>query len=186
VVTPTPTPITNPFKDVKGTDWFYDSVMWAVTNNVTGGTSATTFSPDASCTRGQVVTFLWAAAGRPEPVSTTNPFTDVSEKDWFYQPVLWAVENGITAGTSPTKFSPNASCTRAQVVTFLYAAQGRPEISGSGDFRDVKDTDWFAKPVVWAAQNAITGGVGNNNFGPERTCTRSQIVTFLYKASMLS
>jgi hypothetical protein len=125
VVTPTPTPITNPFKDVKDTDWFYAPVMWAVTNNVTGGTSATTFSPDASCTRGQVVTFLWAAAGRPAPVSTDNPFTDVSEKDWFYQPVLWAVENGITAGTSPTKFSPDASCTRAQVVTFLSKVYGK-------------------------------------------------------------
>ena len=160
--------------------------MWAVQNSVTGGTSATTFSPDGDCTRAQVVTFLWAAAGRPEPVGTSNPFKDISEQDWFYQPVLWAVENQITAGTSADTFGPEDTCTRAQVVTFLYAAAGRPVITDSSDFRDVKDTDWFAKPVVWAAQNAITGGVGNNSFGPDRTCTRGQIVTFLYKASMLS
>ena len=159
--------------------------MWAVENTVTGGTSATTFSPNDSCTRAQVVTFLWAANGRPEPQSTELPFKDVTPADWYYKAVLWAAENSITGGTSATTFSPNDICTRAQVVTFLYAAQGRPEIAGSPDFKDVKDGDWFAKPVVWAAEHQVTGGIGDGKFGPDQTCTRSQIVMFLYKASML-
>ena len=184
--TPTPTPITNPFEDVKSSDWFYDAVLWAVRNEVTGGTSPTTFSPDGDCTRAQVVTFLWAASGRPEPMGKDNPFSDVSTADWYCKAVLWAVENGITAGTAKDKFSPEDICTRAQVVTFLYAAQGRPAIDGTPDFKDVTAADWFAKPVVWAASNGITGGVGDGCFGPERTCTRSQIVMFLYKASLLS
>jgi len=186
VPTPTPTPITNPFEDVKNSDWFYDAVLWAVRNEVTGGTSPTTFSPDGDCTRAQVVTFLWAASGRPEPMGKDNPFSDVSTADWYCKAVLWAVENGITAGTAKDKFSPEDICTRAQVVTFLYAAQGRPAIDGTPDFKDVTAADWFAKPVVWAASNGITGGVGDGCFGPERTCTRSQIVMFLYKASLLS
>ena len=101
--------------------------------------------------------------------------------DWYYQPVLWAVEQGITGGTSATTFSPDAPCTRAQVVTFLYAAEGKPSVAGGSGFGDVADTDWFAKPVIWAAQNDVTGGIGDGKFGPAQTCTRAQVVTFLYK-----
>ena len=171
----------NPFTDVTVADWFMKPVMWAVGTGVTGGTSPNTFSPEASCTRGQVVTFLWAAAGKPAPQTTDNPFEDVQASDWYYQPVLWAVEQGITGGTSATTFSPDAPCTRAQVVTFLYAAEGKPSVAGGSGFVDVADTDWFAKPVIWAAQNDVTGGIGDGKFGPDQTCTRAQVVTFLYK-----
>ena len=108
--------------------------------------------------------------------------TDVSENDWYYKAVLWAVEQGITGGTSATTFSPDAPCTRAQVVTFLYAAQGKPAVKGESAFTDVANDAWYAKPVIWAVQNGITSGIGNNKFGPEQTCTRAQIVLFLYKA----
>ena len=156
--------------------------MWAVAANVTGGTSSTTFSPNTPCTRGQVVTFLWAAEGRPEPTTSRNPFTDVKESDWYYKAVLWAVENGITKGTSTTTFSPNQDCTRAQIVTFLYAAENRPFIySYDNGFADVKESDWFYAPVMWAAENEVTGGNGGGKFGPNNVCTRGQIVTFLYK-----
>ena len=114
------------FTDVTEADWFHTPVQWAVENGITSGLSDTAFGPDVTCTRGQVVTFLWAAAGRPEPTSVGTPFSDVSAADWFYAPVLWAVENGITGGLSPDSFGPNEPCTRAQVVTFLYAAADRP------------------------------------------------------------
>ena len=188
--TPTPTPEPtpeqpkNPFEDVKESDWYYNSVMWAVAANVTGGTSPTTFSPENPCTRGQVVTFLWAANGRPEPPVTGNPFTDVSESDWYYKAVLWAVENGITKGTSATTFSPEQDCTRAQIVTFLYAAENRPFVySYDNSFTDVKESDWFYEPVMWAAENGVTGGIGGGKFGPNNVCTRGQIVTFLFKVN---
>ena len=182
MVTPTPTPVVdNPFTDVAEHDWFFNPVMWAFENNVTGGTSATTFGPEDSCTRAQVVTFLWAANGRPEPKMALNPFMDVSETDWYYKPVLWAVENGITGGVAKNRFGPEQTCTRAQIVTFLYAAVEKPPVVGSSAFEDVADSDWFAKPVIWAAQNEVTGGIGDGKFGPEQTCTRAQVVTFLYK-----
>ena len=151
-------------------------------SNVTGGTSATAFSPENACTRAQVVQFLWAANGRPEPKLLFCPFGDVSEDDWYYQAVLWAVEKGITGGTSATTFSPDDTCTRAQVVTFLYAASGKPTVEGASSFADVADDVWFAKPVIWAVQNDITGGIGGGCFGPDNTCTRAQIALFLYKA----
>ena len=173
--------ITNPFSDVKESDWFYNSVMWAVENAVTGGKTATTFAPNDSCTRAQVVTFLWAANGKPEPVSANNPFTDVADDAWYAKAVLWAVENGITAGISADAFGPNQTCTRAQIVTFLYAAVGKPAVNGSSDFVDVANADWFVKPVLWAAQNRVTSGIGGGMFGPEQTCTRAEVVTFLYK-----
>ena len=128
-----------------------------------------------------MVTFLWAANGKPAPKTTENPFKDVKSTDWFYQPVLWAVENGITGGIAADQFGPNQTCTRGQIVTFLYAAVEKPEIEGSSTFKDVKDTDWFAKPVIWAAQNEVTGGIGDGKFGPNNTCTRCQVVMFLYK-----
>ena len=182
-VKPTPPPADNPFSDVAESDWFHAPVLWAVQNGVTGGTSPTTFSPDAFCTRAQVVTFLWAANGKPEPTSMNNPFTDVSDSAWYCKAVMWAVEKGITGGTSPTTFSPDAFCTRAQVATFLYAAEGKPAVKNpNNEFIDVPDGAWYLNPVLWAKENDITGGIGGGKFGPDQTCTRAQIATFLYKA----
>ena len=186
VVTPTPTPtpsvpVENPFTDVPNGAWYAAPVLWAKANNVTGGTSATTFGPDDSCTRAQVVTFLWAANGKPEPKSMNNPFTDVANDAWYLKPVLWAVEQGITGGVAEGKFGPDQTCTRAQIATFLYAAKGKPAVNGTSTFKDVANGDWFAKPVIWAAENEVTGGIGDGKFGPNNTCTRAQVVTFLYK-----
>ena len=171
------------FTDVTEADWFYNPVKWALRTNVTSGISETVFGPYDSCTRAQVVTFLWAANGKPEPAGSEEPFEDVSESDWFYKPVLWAVENGITGGTSETTFSPNDPCTRAQVVTFLWADAGKPNsLHGDIPFNDTFVGDWFLGPVLWAVRNDITGGTGNGMFSPYATCTRGQVVTFLYKA----
>ena len=160
--------------------------MWAKENGVTGGKTADTFAPLDSCTRAQVVTFLWAANGKPEPKTTINPFDDVADDAWYLKPVLWAVENGITSGISKREFGPEQTCTRAQVVTFLYASAGKPApTTGNISFTDVSAADWFVNPVLWAVENDITGGIGNDMFGPNNTCTRAQVVTFLYKASQL-
>ena len=182
-VTPTPTPPAgnNPFTDVPNDAWYAAPVLWAKANNVTGGKTETTFGPDDGCTRAQVVTFLWAANGKPEPKSMNNPFKDVADNAWYLKPVLWAVEQGITGGVAEGKFGPEQTCTRAQIATFLYAAAGKPEVSGKSSFKDVADSDWFAKPIIWAAQNEVTGGIGDGKFGPNNTCTRAQVVTFLYK-----
>ena len=155
--------------------------MWAKDTGVTGGKTATTFAPNEGCTRAQVVTFLWAANGKPEPKSSLNPFDDVSKDAWYLKAVLWAVENGITGGVADRMFGPDQTCTRAQIVTFLYAATGKPDIVGNSIFTDVADSDWFAKPVIWAANNEVTGGIGDGKFGPNDTCTRAQVVTFLMK-----
>ena len=168
------------FHDVTRFDYFYDAVKWAVDHNITSGTGRFTFSPNAVCTRAQTVTFLWRAAGSPRPVSTVNPFTDVHYGDYFYQAVLWAVENGITMGTSATTFSPDATVTRAQVVTFLWRANGQPAAWNSG-FTDVSADAYYAKAVAWAVQNGITTGTGFGVFSPDAACTRAQIVTFLYR-----
>ncbi len=178
---PPPDPGKDGFLDVEESDWFYTPVLWAKTEGVTGGKTETTFAPEESCTRAQVVTFLWAANGKPEPASMENPFADVPNDAWYLKPVLWAVENGITGGVSEGKFGPEQTCTRAQIVTFLYAAVGKPAVEGKSTFSDVANTDWFVKPVLWAAQNDVTGGIGNGQFGPNNTCTRGQVVTFLYK-----
>ena len=168
------------FTDVKTTDWFYTPVQWAVANGVTSGTSATTFSPSNKCTRAHAVTFLWNAKGQPEPKSTKNPFTDVKEGTWYYKAVLWAVENNITSGTSATTFSPNSTCTRGQTVTFFHNFAEKPSVSGSNPFKDVEAGKWYYQPILWAVENGVTAGLGNGNFGPNNTCTRGQIVTFLY------
>ena len=170
-----------PFIDVSPSDWFANSVLWAVENNITGGIGNGKFGPNDPCPRAQVVTFLWAANGKPEPQSTTNPFIDVPNNAWYLKPVLWAVEHDITGGTSHNTFSPDQKCTRAQIVTFLFASVGKPSVSGSSTFADVSNSDWFAAPVIWAKENNITGGIAANLFGPMDTCTRSQVVTFLYK-----
>lgn len=170
------------FRDVNQSDYYYDAVQWAVEKGITEGTSATTFSPDASCTRAQMVTFLWRAAGSPAPKSTVNPFTDVSASDYYYNAVLWAVENGITTGVSADRFAPGATVSRAQTVTFLYRANGSPAASGAS-FGDVAVDEYYANAVAWAVQNGITTGTGNGKFTPNAPCTRGQIVTFLYRSS---
>lgn len=170
------------FRDVKQSDYYYDAVQWAVEKGITEGTSATTFSPDASCTRAQMVTFLWRAAGSPAPKSTVNPFTDVSASDYYYNAVLWAVENGITTGVSADRFAPGATVSRAQTVTFLYRANGSPAANGAS-FGDVAADEYYANAVAWAVQNGITTGTGNGKFTPNAPCTRGQIVTFLYRSS---
>ena len=169
------------FRDVPANAYYREAVEWAVEQNITGGTSANTFSPDVSCTRGQIVTFLYRATGSPAPKSTTNPFKDISSTDYFYNAVLWAVENGITSGTGADTFSPGATVDRGQTVTFLHRAAGSP-LAGSTGFNDVSDGAYYAKAVAWAAENGITGGTGSNKFSPGADCTRGQIVTLLYRA----
>ena len=177
-------PFENPFTDVKENDYFYEPVLWAVGKGVTNGMSATIFAPNANCTRGQIVTFLWRACGSPEPTSAKNNFKDVKAGEYYYKAVLWAVENGITTGLSATSFGPNATCTRAQVATFLWRAQGEPEpISTNNPFSDVKTSDYYFKAVLWAVENEVTQGVGGGKFAPNASCTRGQIVTFLYRAN---
>lgn len=177
---PEPTPDL-PFVDVSESAWYYDAVAWAVENGITSGTSATTFSPDASCTRAQMVTFLWRAAGSPEPETSVNLFTDISESAYYYEAVLWAVERGITNGTSATTFSPDATVTRGQTVTFLWRNAGSP-VATNTSFNDVEMDAYFAAAVAWAASEGITSGTSATTFSPNNACTRAQIVTFLYRA----
>ena len=169
------------FNDVKPGDYFYDAVNWAVEKGITTGTSATTFSPNASCTRAQIVTFLWRASGSPDPKTARNPYTDVAATAYYSKAGLWAVENGITTGTSATTFSPGAPCTRAQGVTFLWRANGRKAASAAASFTDVASDAYYAPAVAWAAEQNVTGGVGNGLFSPDTTCTRAQIVSMLYR-----
>lgn len=169
------------FNDVKPGDYFYDAVNWAVEKGITTGTSATTFSPNASCTRAQIVTFLWRASGSPEPKTASNSFTDVVANAYYCKAVLWAVENGITTGTSATTFSPDAPCTRAQGVTFLWRANGSKAASAAASFTDVASDAYYAPAVAWAAEQNVTGGVGNGLFSPDTTCTRAQNVSMLYR-----
>ena len=177
----------NPFNDVPDGQYYYEPVLWAIGQEpqITTGTSADRFSPNATCTRAQVVTFLWRASGEPEPTKTENPFSDVKEGQYYYKAVLWAVEKGITTGTSSDKFSPNAGCTRGQVVTFLHRAQGKP-MPGSlnNPFTDVAEGQYYYAAVLWAVHHSpqITTGTSADKFSPDATCTRGQIVTFLYRS----
>ena len=172
----------NPFLDVPDDAYYFDPVMWAVKNGVTDGTSAITFSPNDPCTRAHAVTFLWRAYGSPEPTATENPFSDVSTGNYFYKAVLWAVEQGITLGTSETTFSPNAPCTRAQIVTFLYrASKAASSGAGANPFTDVSADSYYYEAVLWAAGAGITAGTSETTFSPNDPCTRGQIVTFLYR-----
>ena len=170
----------NPFIDVPAGSYYEDAVVWAVEKGITSGTSAVTFDPNGICTRAQAVTFLWRAAGSPAPKSM-NSFADVPADAYYAKAVAWAVENGITSGTGGGKFSPDATCTRAQIVTFLYRAAGSPAVSGGSVFSDVKAGAYYADAVTWAANKGITGGIGNGLFGSDNNCTRAQIVTFLYR-----
>lgn len=173
----------NPFQDVPSNAYYFEAVNWAVANNVTNGTSETTFNPNVGCTRAQVVTFLWRVAGQPEPTEGTNPFTDVKEGTYYYKAVLWAVEQGITNGTSETTFEPDETCTRAQIVTFLWRREGKPAPTGANNpFADVKPSAYFGSAVLWAVETGITNGTSETTFEPNEDCTRAQVVTFLFRA----
>ena len=164
----------NPFKDVAETAYYYDAVLWALDNNITTGTSSTAFSPDKACTRGQIVTFLWRAQGCPAPSSTTMPFEDVPDNAYYYDAVLWAVENNITTGVSKTAFGPERPCTRGQIVTFLWRAAGCPEPAAtSNPFQDVQESAYYYKAVLWALEQNITTGVS-------KTATQFEEIEMLF------
>ena len=169
------------FADVPVDAYCYEAVKWAANEGITGGIGNNLFAPGLPCTRGQIVTFLWRAAGSPAPKSMSS-FTDIAEDAYYAKAVAWAVENGITGGTGNGKFSPDATCTRAQAVTFLYRASGSPAVSGSAAFSDVAADAYYASAVKWAEKNGITGGIGGGLFGSGNNCTRGQIVTFLYRS----
>ncbi len=172
---------TNKFVDVIPGSYYEEAVKWAVENGITQGTDATHFSPEDVCTRGEVVTFLWRAAGSPEPKTGAMPFTDIPADSYYYNAVLWAVENGITSGTSDTTFSPDATCTRAQIVTFLWNSENSPAAGSSNPFTDVAADTYYTDAVLWAANEEITKGTGSTTFDPDADCTRAQIVTFLWR-----
>ena len=169
------------FTDVADKAYYRDAVEWAVENGITKGTTATTFSPNATCTRAQAVTFLWRTAGSPKPETRAMPFTDVPVGSYYYDAVLWAVENGITKGTSDTTFSPNMTCSRAQIVTFLWRSEKSPAAGTANPFADVKSTAYYADAVLWAVKENITKGTTSTTFSPNADCTRAQIVTFLWR-----
>ena len=174
-------PQTGVFVDVATGSYYEDAVDWAVGNGITQGTDDTHFSPDGICTRAQAVAFLWRAAGSPKPETRTMPFTDVPAGSYYYDAVLWAVENDITKGTSDTTFSPNMTCTRAQIVAFLWRSEKSPAAGTANPFADVKSAAYYADAVLWAAKKDITKGTTNTTFSPDADCTRAQIVTFLWR-----
>ena len=174
-------PQTGVFIDVAEGSYYEEAIDWAVEKGITNGVSSNMFAPNDPCTRAQIVTFLWRAAGSPAPKSMSS-FTDVPADAFYAKAVAWAVENGITSGTGESKFSPNSTCTRAQAVTFLYRASGNPAVSGSAEFSDVATNAYYADAVAWAAKKGITTGIGGGLFGSDNDCTRGQIVTFLWRA----
>ena len=174
--------LTSKFEDVPAGAFYFDPVEWAVEKGITTGATETTFNPNGDCQRAQVVTFLWRAAGSPEPTKNENPFTDVEEKDFFYKAVLWAVEEGITNGLTADTFGPFALCNRAQVVTFLWRAMGEPASDAEVAFTDVEQGKFYTTAVAWAVENNITNGISATEFGVDGTCNRAQVVTFLYRA----
>ena len=171
----------SPFSDVSTSAYYYEAVKWAQEKGITGGIGNGLFGPNQPCTRAQIITFLWRAAGSPEPKSMSS-FSDVSADSYYAKAVAWAVESGITTGTGDGKFSPDATCTREQAVAFLYRASGSPAISGGSAFSDVAANAYYADAVAWVEKNGVTGGIGGGLFGSGNTCTRAQIVTFLYRA----
>lgn len=174
----------NGFADVPAGMYYYNAVLWASREGIASGTSATTFSPNAVCSRAQMVTFLWRAAGSPAPGSRANPFVDVSDGSYYYDAVLWAVDQGITSGTTATTFEPNKTLTRGQAVTFLYYAAGSPAVNGSNAFNDIPSYRYYVNPVQWAVANGITNGTSATTFSPDDNCTRAQTITFLYHAQI--
>ncbi len=181
---PSAKPVSTKFVDVADDVYYADAVRWAVEHNpqITNGVDSTHFAPNRDCTRAQMVTFLWRAAGEPKPESTRNPFTDVKKGAYYYDAVLWAVEQGITTGTGKTTFSPDAVVTRAQTVTFLWRMEGEPAVKTKNPFTDVKSGQYYTDAILWAAKNHITTGITATTFGPGNPCTRAQIVTFLWRA----
>ena len=171
---------TSPFSDVSTSAYYYEAVKWAQEKGITGGIGNGLFGPNQPCTRAQIVTFLWRAAGSPEPKSMSS-FSDVSTDSYYAKAVAWAVENGITTGTGDGKFSPDATCTRAQSVTFLFRAIGKL-VDSKAEFSDVLTDSYYANAVAWAVENGVTNGIGDGLFGPDNSCTRAQIVTFLFRA----
>lgn len=169
------------FTDVDTGAYYHDAVIWAIDKGITEGTSTTTFSPNDSCTRAEMVTFLWRAAGSPAAVNETNPFGDVNEDAYYYEAVLWAVERGITEGTSTDTFSPDDTCTRGQMATFPYRYADSPVVSDDNTFEDVDAAAYYYDAVLWASQEGITNGTSATAFAPNDICTRAQIVTFLYR-----
>ena len=172
----------NPFVDIPEGSYCYDPVMWAVDNGITNGMDATHFGPTIECNRAQAVTFLWRAKGCPEPKTTENPFVDVKASDFCYKAVLWAAENGITTGTDDTHFAPAKTCNRAEIVIFLWRAEGQPAPVGENPFHDVPSGSFYEDAVVWAYEQGIATGMTAEVFGPGVVCNRAQIVTFLYRA----
>lgn len=169
--------------DTEATHWYYDPVSWAVANEITTGTSQVAFSPDDFCTRAQAVTFLWRANGEPQAENKSNPFTDVPEGSYYHDAVLWAVDSGITTGTTASTFSPEETCTRAMVTTFIWRNMGKPEVMAeSNPFEDIDNGAYYYDAVLWADQWDITNGIGNGRFDPNGNCTRAHIVTFLCRA----
>ncbi len=180
-----PVPGSMGFMDVTPDQYYYDAVLWALSKNITAGTSGTTFSPDAACTRAQMVTFLWRSLGCPA-VDADNPFFDVDEDDYYYEAVVWAMENDITVGTSGTTFSPNALCTRAQAVAFLWRLAGSAAANGvKNPFDDVQADAYYYDAVLQAVAGGVTTGTSESTFSPDDACTRAQIVTFLYRTNIL-
>ena len=175
------TAVSTGFADVPADAYFADAVKWAVDKGVTNGLSDTMFGPYESCTRAQIVTFLWRAAGSPEPKGTAAGMTDVVSGSYYEKAVAWAIENGITTGTTTSTFSPAATCTRGQSVTLLYRAL-KGTASGSANFTDVKSDAFYADAINWAVANNVTNGTSNTTFSPNADCTRAEIVTFLYRA----
>ncbi len=181
-------PVKTKLKDLPRQDkWSYRPICWALENGIASGLTETSFGPGEFCTRGQILTFLWNAAGQPEPELTELPFTDVKPTAYCYKAICWALENGITSGLSETEFGPGEACSRAQAVTFLWLAAGSPESDPDAvcPFEDVKPGSYYRKAVLWAVRNGITSGTSETTFSPKRTCTRAEILTFLYKASLL-
>lgn len=174
----------NPFVDVKQGDYYYDAVQWAVGKKITSGTSATTFTPDGICTRAQTVTFLWRSQGSPKAAGAENPFTDVSKDAYYYDAVLWAVEQGITNGTSAITFSPDATVTRGQTAAFLWRVAKQPQVDQTANpFADVTQDAYYYNAVLWAVAKEITNGTSSTTFSPDQGCTRAQIVTFLWRTN---
>lgn len=175
-------PIEVHFTDVAEESYYYDAVQWAVANGITAGVAEDTFGPEWTCSRGQLATFLWRMAGSPAPETKTVPYIDVAEDSYYYDAILWAMENDIAKGTDGISFSPEMTVTRAQAVTFLWRALGSPAPSGKESFGDVPETAYYHDAVLWAAENGITSGTGEGMFSPDASCQRGQIVTFLYRA----
>ena len=171
-----------PFTDVSNSAYYYDAVLWAAEEGITSCVTGSTFAPGRGCTRAQLVTFLWRANGSPEPASRENPFTDVSSSAYYYDAVLWAVEKGITTGVTGSTFAPDALCTRGQAAVLLWRANGAPQVSQEHPFRDVAEDAYYEDAVSWAVHGGVTQGTTGSTFAPDETCTRAQIVTFLYRA----